>query len=350
MSRMVFLDKSVILKGMESSQLLLFFLTGITAGGLTCMALQGGLLTAALSENQTRPEPRANWLVVVLFVGARLLSYTILGLVLGLIGSVLRLSDTATTIFQVVAILIMIATAFNLLNVHPFFRRFTFQPPSSWRGPLKKLKTSDNWFAPVGLGAFTILLPCGVTQAMMLIAINSGSPAVGAATMFSFILGTTPIFLLFGLGASVLQQKYANTFRYTAATILLLLSLYSINGVLVAHDAPISWQKLTIGLAAAPNEQTTVPIVDNVQQVVINISNDGYDPRYIRVKAGTPVRLTLRSKDAYSCALAFRFPEFKISTFLEANDEQSYTLNPTVKGKYTYACSMGMYTGTFEVI
>lgn len=336
---------------MDSSQLFIFFLTGITAGGLTCMALQGGLLTAALSENQTRLVPRANWLVVTLFVSSRLISYTLLGFALGILGSVLRLSDTATTIFQIVAIAVMIVTALNLLNVHPFFRRFTFQPPSSLRGPLKKLKQSDNWLAPVGLGAFTVLLPCGVTQAMMIVAINSGSPLVGAATMFSFIVGTTPIFLLFGLGASVLQQKYANAFRYTAASMLILLSIYSLNGILVANGSPVSWQSLTGSITNNSSaEQVSVPIENGEQLVVINISNSGYSPEYVAVKAGTPVRLTLKSKDAYSCALAFRFPEFKISTFLEANDEQSFILNPTVRGKYTYACSMGMYTGTMEVL
>lgn len=345
---------------MNTEQLLVYFLTGITAGGLTCMAIQGGLLTSALAQQRaTAPEgskgknitATPNWLVVVLFISSRLLSYTLLGLALGFLGSVLRLSDTATTIFQVVAVLVMIATALNLLDVHPFFRRFTFQPPASWRGPLKKLKHSDSWFAPVGLGMFTVLLPCGVTQAMMIIAINSGSPMIGAATLFSFILGTTPIFLLFGLGASLLQQKYADVFRYTAATMLILLSLYSLNGILVANNAPISWQKMTLGFTkGAETEQAGVPVVDNVQQVVINVTSRGYDPRYIRVKAGQQVNLTLRSKDAYSCALSFRFPEFKISTFLEANDEKSFLLTPTVKGKYTYACSMGMYTGTMEVI
>lgn len=323
------------------------------------MAVQGGLLTSALARRQTQglePVPdRANqsmpsWLVVFLFVATRLLSYTVLGLALGAIGSVLRLSDLATTIFQVMAVVVMIATALNLLDVHPFFRRFTFQPPSSWRGPLKKLKKSDTWFAPVGLGMFTVLLPCGVTQAMMIIAINSGSPAVGAATLFSFILGTTPVFLLFGLGASVFQQRYATIFRLTAATMLVALSLYSLNGILVANDAPISWQKMTGSVRTTKTAAATVPVIEGVQQAVITITNNGYSPKHLAVAAGTPVKLTLKSKDAYSCALAFRFPEFKISTFLEATDEQTFLLNPTVKGKYTFACSMGMYTGTFEVI
>ncbi len=342
---------------MNTEQLLVYFLTGITAGGLTCMAIQGGLLTSALSQGQagkagdTAPKTAlASWRVVVAFVGARLVAYTLLGLALGLIGSVLRLSDTATTVFQIVAVLVMIVTALNLLDVHPFFRRFALQPPSSWRAPLKKLKQSDSWLAPVGLGVFTVLLPCGVTQAMMIIAINSGSPAIGAATLFSFILGTTPIFLILGFGASLVQQKYDRAFRLGAASMLLLLSLYSLNGLLVANGSPISWQRLVSATTSAPVDQASVPIVEGVQEVTILVTNSGYEPRYIRVQAGTPVKLTLKSVDAYSCALSFRFPEFKISTFLEANDEQSFMLNPTVKGKYDFACSMGMYSGVMEVI
>ncbi len=340
---------------MQIEQLIVYFLTGITAGGLTCMAIQGGLLTSALaqkSDNAHDSDQRslASWRIVLAFVGARLIAYTLVGFGLGLIGSVLRLSDTATTVFQVIAILVMIVTALNLLDVHPFFRRFALQPPSSWRAPLKKLKGSNSWFAPIGLGVFTVLLPCGVTQAMMIIAINSGSPAVGAATLFSFILGTTPIFLIVGFGASVLQHKYEKVFRITAATMLVLLSIYSINGLLVANGAPISWQKIISATTSAPADLATVPIVDGVQQVLITVTNSGYEPTFIRVNAGMPVKLTLKSVDAYSCALSFRLPEFKISTFLQANDEQSFMLNPTVRGKYDFACSMGMYSGVLEVI
>ena len=334
---------------MTYQQFLIYFLTGLSAGGLTCMAIQGGLLTSALAQQRAISPESKSWMVVVSFLGARLASYTLLGILLGLIGSVLRLSDTVTTMFQIVAILVMIVTALNLLDVHPFFRRFTFQPPSSWRGPLKKLKRSDKWFAPVGLGLFTILLPCGVTQAMMIIAINSGSPLVGGITLFSFIAGTTPIFLLFGLGASALQQKYAKVFQWTAASMLIALSLYSLNGILVANGAPISWQKLTANMQSGATV-TAAPVEGSVQQVVINVTSRGYEPTYIRVKAGQPVKLTLKSVDAYSCALSFRFPEFKISASLSPNDEQAFLLTPTVKGKYNYTCSMGMYTGTFEVI
>jgi len=199
------------------------------------------------------------------------------------------------------------------------------------------------------LGLFTILLPCGVTQAMMIIAINSGSPLVGGITLFSFIAGTTPIFLLFGLGASALQKKYAKVFQWTAASMLIALSLYSLNGILVANGAPISWQKLTANMRSG-DTVAAAPVEGSVQQVVINVTSRGYEPTYIRVKAGQPVKLTLKSVDAYSCALSFRFPEFKISASLSPNDEQAFLLTPTVKGKYNYTCSMGMYTGTFEVI
>ena len=56
-------------------------------------------------------------------------------------------------------------------------------------------------------------------------------------------------------------------------------------------------------------------IEDGKQQVKISILNSGYEPRYVRVKAGIPVNLTLESQDAYSCALAFVMRDFGINTF-----------------------------------
>ncbi|PIR61830.1 MAG: hypothetical protein COU66_01715, partial [Candidatus Pacebacteria bacterium CG10_big_fil_rev_8_21_14_0_10_44_11] len=77
--------------------------------------------------------------------------------------------------------------------------------------------------------------------------------------------------------------------------------------------------------------------------------NSGYSPNYVRVKQGVPVQLTLTSNKVYSCALSFVFPEFKIKTFLDATDSQTFTFTPTKKGKFTYTCSMGMYSGVMEV-
>ena len=63
-----------------------------------------------------------------------------------------------------------------------------------------------------------------------------------------------------------------------------------------------------------------------------------------------PVRLTLQSKDAYSCASAFRIPSLNIVKNLQPNGRETITFTPNKAGRIAFSCSMGMYTGVIEVL
>jgi len=54
------------------------------------------------------------------------------------------------------------------------------------------------------LGGLTVLIPCGVTQAMMAGAMALGTPIAGALLMAAFTLGTWPVFFGLAYGASSL--------------------------------------------------------------------------------------------------------------------------------------------------
>lgn len=345
----------------------LIFLTGLTSGGVSCAAMQGGLL-AGLIANQKSEEleegvpatkraifDQLDWLPVVLFLATKLISHTILGFFLGWVGSQLELSLTMRLVFQAAAALFVLATAANLLELHPIFRFVVIQPPR-WAGKLLKNSTKSRAiFAPAMLGFLTILVPCGVTQSMELLAISSGNPVVGALTMFFFVLGTSPIFAVIGIMTARLSEKFRATFLKLAAALLIILGISSLNGVLTVLDAPITLQKITYPVTYFFSDERfsqsgSVATEEGIQKVTINVTNDGYTPRYIKVKAGVPVELTLSSQDAYTCAVAFTFKQFNIATFLQPTDTQVFTFTPTQKGRFTYACSMGMYVGTMEVI
>ena len=138
--------------------LLIIFLTGLTTGGLSCLAMQGGLLAsvianqkdqeladsaadkeikkARLREKYLKTIKNSQWLTVTLdeldilpvlmFLGAKLVSHTILGFLLGTLGSVITLSLGVRIAFQIFTALFMFGTAMNLLNVHPIFRYLAF--------------------------------------------------------------------------------------------------------------------------------------------------------------------------------------------------------------------------------
>src|SRR3989304_143509 len=121
------------------SRLIVAFITGISTGGLSCLAVQGGLLASSLAhqieqdyleqtvknkKTKQKPIPRLNSAFpIFLFLVAKITAYTL-------------------------------------------------------------------------LGALLVFIPCGITQAMMATALGTGSMAMGAALMFAFVLGTSPIFFI----------------------------------------------------------------------------------------------------------------------------------------------------------
>ncbi len=350
--------------------LFLIFLTGLTTGGVSCLAMQGGLL-ASMIANQKNTEldhpsestkPRSfdklDWMPVALFLVVKLVSYTILGFLLGWVGSFFTLSLGARLAFQVGAALFMLATALNLLEVHPIFRLVVLQPPKFIQRWVRGSTKTSAFFGPALLGFMTIFIPCGVTQAMEVVAISSGNPFIGALTMFAFVLGTAPIFALIGIITAKLSEVWQTRFLQFAAVILMFMSLYGINGVLTVMDAPITGQKIASAISSLGqppswygSAQVASVTEDNgVQKVTIKIDNAGYSPRAFSVKAGVPVELTLQSDGAYTCASSFTFKKFNIFEQLKPTDKKVVTFTPTEKGEFTYACSMGMYNGVMKVI
>lgn len=345
----------------------LIFLTGLTSGGVTCAAMQGGLLVSAIASYKkdfgSESTISTDWLAVASFMVAKFISHVMLGFGLGWLGSTVSLSENARLIFQGIAALFMLVSALNLLEVHKVFRYFSFAPPAFARRLIKGNKSLGSIFAPSILGFLTVLIPCGVTQAMELQAIVSGSPIQGALIMGAFILGTAPMFVLIGLATSKLTDAWRSTFLKIAATLLIGMALYSLNGILLVLDSPYTAQKIgpKIVKLLPPYEKSSTPttkeitpstaVESGVQKIKISISNGGYTPTYIKVKKDVPVELILEAGEGvYSCATAFTFRKFKIVDYLKPGESNVHVFTPTEKGVFTFACSMGMYSGTMEVI
>ncbi|KKU46763.1 MAG: putative membrane protein [Microgenomates group bacterium GW2011_GWC2_46_7] len=168
----------------------LIFLTGLTSGGVTCAAMQGGLL-ASIIANQKKDSKvvgfgQDDYLPVAAFLTTKLLSHIILGFFLGWLGSQVELSLSVRLFFQTLAALFMLATAMNLLNVHPLFRYLTIQPPKFAYRYIKA--SSASLFAPALFGVLTVLIPCGVTQAMEVLAITAPSKELSLWEVLSLAL------------------------------------------------------------------------------------------------------------------------------------------------------------------
>lgn len=325
--------------------LLTYFLIGLTAGGLGCAAVQGGLLASAITARKEVDQKDKNDIIpTISFLAAKLIAYAILGAILGLFGAALSISDNARTVMQITAGVYMIIVALNLLNAHPIFRYFILQPPRFLTKMVHNKSKSADIFAPGILGAMTIFIPCGTTLAMEALAISSGFAIKGSLILISFVLGTSPIFFGLGYITAKLSDNFRAAFFKVAAYIIIFVGLATINNTLGAAGFPI----ITIDLSG--QEQTQAEDVVVGQEYRIQILNRGYNPNYIKVKKGLPVKLTLVSDNTYSCALAFRIPSLGISKNLKPTDQQVIEFTPTQTGQIPFFCSMGMYRGTIEVI
>lgn len=346
---------------MQSVNLLTIFLTGLLTGGLTCMAVQGGLLAATIAQREEarlKEQVKKGAAIPILsFLAAKLTAYSLLGLLLGWFGSLFKISLPLQVLLQFAVALFMIGTALNILNIHPIFRYFVIQPPRFLMRLVRRQSKSSDIFAPATLGAFTVFIPCGTTQAMMALAVASGNPLFGAAILFSFVLGTSPVFFLLGYFATKLGDALQAPFMRFAAGAIILLAIYNINNAInltgttltptaLVKDAFcfFSWcsdADNTAGvLAGAPTQDATIAI-----------TNNGYSPDQLTVKAGSRVTINLKNINASGCQQTFTIPSLNIQkTVLVGNADKIAFTAPNHAGTIPFMCSMGMWPGVIRVV
>lgn len=332
--------------------LLAIFLTGLLTGGLTCLAVQGGLLAATIAQREEEKlkkntQQTGNALPILAFLVAKLAAYTLLGFLLGWFGSLFQLSLIAQILMQIAVALFMVGTALNILNVHPIFRYFVIQPPRSLTRLVRKQSKNKSLFAPLLLGAFTIFIPCGTTQAMMALSIGSSSPVLGAAVLFAFVLGTSPLFFTLGYFATRLGETLHRRFMKVAAFALIIVAFFNLNNVLALTGSPWTVNNLIARSPVTSSSGNTKP----TQNAVITITSGGYSPNSLNVKAGSQVTLKIYNQGSYSCASAFTIPYFNYQKIVQAGQTEIISLAmPEKPTQIPFMCSMGMYRGVINVL
>lgn len=345
------------------TSLLVAFITGFTTGGLSCMAVQGGLLASSLANQIEKDlagtaqrsrkgrDPQLA-LPILVFLASKLVIYTLLGALLGGIGQVLKLTPTFQAILQFVIAIFMIGNALRMLNVHPIFRYFSFEPPTSvTRFIRRKSKQGSTWFTPLFLGALTVLIPCGVTQTMMAAALATGNPLLGAALMFAFTLGTTPIFFALSYFATRLGALVEKYFVRIVAVTLLVLGVLAFDTGLNLLGSRYSLTRIVNDLSGKSQELSLVIPGDSNAEISSNILtlkavNEGYRPQTLHAPANTSVTLKVVTRNTRSCSRAFLIPSLDYGVILEATGTETVEIPPQRPGTVLpFTCSMGMYTG-----
>ncbi|WP_433512262.1 sulfite exporter TauE/SafE family protein [Nonomuraea sp. CA-143628] len=328
---------------------------GLVAGTASCTVVQGGLLVGLTSGDCEGREtssdcdggergPSRDPVLVGWFLAGRLVSYAAAGALLGLAGSAVSLPPQARALLLVAAGVAVITYAIRLLRR----RRHGCGAPR--RAPRS---------APL-LGAATILIPCGVTLGMEMVAVSSGSPLGGAAVMTGFVLGTAPAFALLGW---VLRRVSRTRLARLAGVAALAAGLWtvgsgiSLGGWLTAPAGSAGLAGLAglagpTGLAGpagstgwagpAGSAGSVASGGDSAGQgahtVTVWATRDGYRPQIVTARAGVPVEIVFKLADQ-GCTSTVTIAGRDVAL------PATVHLPPQRPGSLRYVCGMGMYTG-----
>ncbi|MDA8379348.1 MAG: heavy metal translocating P-type ATPase [Actinomycetota bacterium] len=97
-----------------------------------------------------------------------------------------------------------------------------------------------------------------------------------------------------------------------------------------------------------PKKTAEAVATGGVQEVRVTVRG-GYSPNRIRVRAGTPVRITFNRQESGDCTSRVVFPDFGVSADLPAFAQTPVVLTPESPGEYGFACGMNMIHGVLVV-
>ncbi len=199
-------------------------LIGLVAGVSTCLAIVGGLVLS-VSANYAKNHPEASraqkFKPQIFFNLGRILGFFVLGGILGLAGSALKISILTNSIITIIIGIVILVLGLKLLEISPVINRFDFSLPKKF-GRIAKINN------PLLLGALTFFLPCGFTQAMQVYALGTGSFWQGGLVMALFALGTAPGLLGIGGLSALTGKKKSKIFFLLAGIVVVAFGFFNL--------------------------------------------------------------------------------------------------------------------------
>lgn len=368
--------------------------TGLLAGGASCAAVQGGLLAGAVTRRSpaqaqapalalagahrtfgvavkdrrpgrpvadTAAEPKA-LVPVGAFLAAKLVSHTVLGVLLGLFGDALQPSPRARAVMLIAAGALMVLFALDLFGVKAV-AWLVPRPPTYFGRLLRRSAKSESVATPALIGLATVLVPCGVTLSVELIAVTSGSPLAGAAVMAGFVLGTAPLFTALGYVFRRTSRALSGRLAVLTGVVVLAVAAWTVaSGVqaggwatfnLSGSPEAASAASPSASAGAATGREQKKPVTSGPvrmdasgTQIVTLTVTDFYVPTEFTAQAGVSTMLVLRGKDSGGCARAFTIPELGVQEIVKRNGDTEIALGTREPGTLRFSCAMGMQTGT----
>ncbi len=323
------------------------FVVGLLTS-LHCVAMCGGInLSLCVSHkfNQNEDNKFLKFAPSLMYNAGRVVSYTIIGGLVGALGSVFSISNTGKAFISIVAGVFMVIMGLNMLNVFPWLRKLNPRMPKVFARKINNQKKNKG---PFIVGLLNGLMPCGPLQAMQIYALGTGSFIAGAFSMFMFSLGTVPLLFTFGALGSLLSSKFTKNMIKMSALIVVMLGFVMFNrGIAFTGFTFNSYAQESA--TTSENNENRATVNGDVQEITTRLESGQYPP--ITVTAGIPVSWTIVADEASlnGCNNEIIIPQYNIEKKLIAG-ENIITFTPDKTGTFGYSCWMGMIRSSINVV
>ncbi|MDP8208545.1 MAG: sulfite exporter TauE/SafE family protein [Candidatus Electryonea clarkiae] len=200
------------------------------AGSFHCIGMCGPIVLAMSSKNESPLKFLTNR---VIYNSGRIISYSILGIVSGLLGAGVRMAGMQRWLSIVLGVVIILAVLLPTKYVSRLFPgnlwdRFSIKMKSLWGRLLGKRSSSSMLL----IGFLNGFLPCGLVYIAMASAAAAPTMFESIMTMVLFGLGTFPVMLATAYLGNFISLKIRNTIqKLIPAGAILLATLLIVRGL-----------------------------------------------------------------------------------------------------------------------
>jgi len=319
----------------------LLFIIGVFTS-LHCLAMCGGLAISQTLKKESTEEGKksGHMLPTLLYNLGRVVSYTILGGIVGGIGSVISLSGQFKGAVAIMAGILMMIMGLSMLNISPLLKKINISMPFG-----SKILSGKRKRSPLLVGFLNGLMPCGPLQTMQLYALGTGSIFQGALSMLIFALGTLPLMTLLGYLTTFLSSKFTHKILKLSAVLIVILGLVMTSRGLVL--AGIIFPSIDLNRSSINNSGAT--IAQGKQIIKMSANERGYTPSVFFVQKGIPVKWIITGDSINYCNNEIIVPEYNISKKISPG-ENVLEFTPNESGELGFSCWMGMISGRIKVV
>ena len=335
--------------GQNNLSLPLALMVGLVASFSTCLAVVGSVvmgLSVSFKQKQTHP-----LVPQLIFQAGRLVSFFVLGGILGLLGTNFRYSPTVSAFLNILVAGVIFYLALSLLNLVPPMKSLlsSFSPKLGEK--MGRLESEASFKSAFLLGGLTFFLPCGFTQSMQVLALSQADFVKSGLIMLAFALGTVPVLLGVGVLGSSVKTLKDPALAKVIAVVLVVFAIFNLNTALALKGLSLPLPSLALGVAKNNNGQATgLPRGEAGKQVIdMEVGNSGYNPRAFTIKKGVPVEWRINATALNGCNGTIIIPDLKVEKKLQAG-LNIVNFTPQKVGRLNFSCWMGMIRGYFEVV